>query len=132
MPAGSCRRRTGPSSPTVPRSSPASCIPAGTDAPAARTAARAPTSQRSTMSHDHEHLTRRQILQYGGSAVAAATLAGITTANARAAATGASALVDLNKPAAPFPHVWERVVGGDWAKQALRRDYQDHLLAAHR
>ncbi len=41
-------------------------------------------------------------------------------------------MVDLTKPTSPFPHVWERIVGGDWAKQALRRDYQDHLLAAHR
>ena len=38
----------------------------------------------------------------------------------------------MTKPTSPFPHVWQRAVGGDWAKQALRRDYQDHLVDAHR
>jgi xylan 1,4-beta-xylosidase len=77
-----------------------------------------------------DHLTRRQVLQYGGAAAAAAALAGLP-ATARAA-TAPTALVDLGRPATPFPHVWERAVGGDWAKQALRRDYQDQLVDAHR
>jgi xylan 1,4-beta-xylosidase len=77
-----------------------------------------------------DHLTRRQVLQYGGAAAAAAALAGLP-GTARAATTP-TALVDLSRPATPFPHVWERAVGGDWAKQALRRDYQDQLLDAHR
>jgi xylan 1,4-beta-xylosidase len=84
------------------------------------------------MHDDHHNLTRRQVLQYGGSAAAAAALTGVSAGAARANAPAATAVVDLTKPASPFPHVWERIVGGDWAKQALRRDYQDHLLAAHR
>ena len=78
---------------------------------------------------DDRGLTRRQVVQYGGAAVAAGALLGAAGAQA---ATTARGIVDLNQPAAPFPHVWERVVGGDWAKQALRRDYQDQLLEAHR
>ena len=40
-------------------------------------------------------------------------------------------MVDLHKSRTAFPHVWEKVVGGDWAKQALRRDYQDQLFQCH-
>lgn len=76
-------------------------------------------------------VTRRQILQYGGAAAAAAAVASLPVATARAAA-GTTAVVDLTQPPTPFRHVWERAVGGDWAKQALRRDYQDQLLEAHR
>ena len=77
---------------------------------------------------DRGGLTRRQVVQAGGAAAAGALLA---VGSARAAST-ARGVADLTNPAAPFPHVWERVVGGDWAKQALRRDYQDQLLEAHR
>jgi xylan 1,4-beta-xylosidase len=72
--------------------------------------------------------TRREALQYGGAALAAGSLLNVGTARA-ATASGALA---LNAPTEPFPHVWERAVSGDWAKQALRRDYQDQLLEAHR
>ena len=68
---------------------------------------------------DDRGLTRRQVVQYGGAAVTAAALLGAGSARA---ATTARGVVDLNQPAAPFPHVWERVVGGDCAKQVLRRD----------
>jgi xylan 1,4-beta-xylosidase len=77
---------------------------------------------------DRGGLTRRQVVQAGGVAAAGALLG---VGSARAASTG-RAVADLTQPAVPFPHVWERVVGGDWAKQALRRDYQDQLLEAHR
>jgi xylan 1,4-beta-xylosidase len=79
-----------------------------------------------------DELTRREVLQYGGSAAAAAATLAAFPAAARAGSPSPSALVDIGRPAVPFPHVWERVVSGDWAKQALRRDYQDHLLEAHR
>src|SRR3954469_10904734 len=78
---------------------------------------------------DGSGLTRRQVVQYGGAAVAAGALIGAGSAGA---ATTSRCEVDLTKPTTPFPHVWERAVGGDWAKQALRRDYQDQLLEAHR
>jgi xylan 1,4-beta-xylosidase len=64
-----------------------------------------------------------------GGAVAAGALA---SAGGAWAATAGRGVVDLTKPTSPFPHIWKPVVGGDWAKQALRRDYQDHLLEAHR
>ncbi|MHB9856895.1 GH39 family glycosyl hydrolase [Streptomyces sp. YIM S03343] len=80
-------------------------------------------------------LTRRQIVLGGTTAAAAALTSGLAGQGAAwadgAATVGAQALVDLTKPKSPFPHVWERVVGGDWAKQALRRDYQDQLFACH-
>jgi uncharacterized protein (DUF1501 family) len=65
------------------------------------------------MHDDHHNLTRRQVLQYGGSAAAAAALTGVSAGAARANAPAATAVVDLTKPASPFPHVWERIVGGD-------------------
>lgn len=74
-------------------------------------------------------MTRRQVLQYGGAAIAAGAMLDVGSARAAGVGTG---VVDVTRPTSPFPHVWERVVGGDWAKQALRRDYQDQLLAAHR
>jgi xylan 1,4-beta-xylosidase len=72
--------------------------------------------------------TRRQVLQYSGAAMAVPALSAAGTG----AAAAASGVVDLRAAASPFPHVWERAVSGDWAKQALRRDYQDQLLQAHR
>lgn len=79
--------------------------------------------------------TRRQLV-FGGAAVAgSAVVADLLGAGAAQAAGGPSAgtqgVVDLSQPGSPFPHAWERVVGGDWAKQALRRDYQDQLFACH-
>ncbi|GAA4623191.1 cellulase family glycosylhydrolase [Actinoallomurus vinaceus] len=80
-------------------------------------------------------LTRRQMLAGGaaaaGSVLGAELLRPGTAAAAETRSTGAQVIVDLTKPTSPFPHVWERVVGGDWAKQALRRDYQDQLFACH-
>src|SRR4051794_19932002 len=57
--------------------------------------------------------TRRQVLQYGS---AAAVMPGLAAAGATrtSAATAASAVVDHGETVSPFPHVWERVVGGDW------------------
>ncbi|MGO4428037.1 hypothetical protein AB4Z54_57315, partial [Streptomyces sp. MCAF7] len=74
--------------------------------------------------------TRRQML-LGGAAAAGTALgselldAGPAAAAGTSSTATAQAVVDLTRPTSPFPHVWERVVGGDWAKQALRRDYQD-------
>ncbi|MEV5751791.1 hypothetical protein AB0L00_28570 [Actinoallomurus sp. NPDC052308] len=86
-------------------------------------------------SHARQGLTRRQMLAGGAAAagsVLGAELLGAGTAKAAGTrSTGARAVVDLTEPSSPFPHVWERVVGGDWAKQALRRDYQDQLFACH-
>jgi xylan 1,4-beta-xylosidase len=78
---------------------------------------------------DDARLTRRQVLQYGGSAMVAGPLVEGGEAHAATAPRG---VADLTGASMPFPHVWERVVGGDWAKQALRRDYQDQLVEAHR
>ncbi|RZS77532.1 xylan 1,4-beta-xylosidase [Motilibacter rhizosphaerae] len=78
-------------------------------------------------------LTRRQIL-LGGAAAGAALgsgLLGTGSASAAGTAAGAQASVDLTQASSPFPHVWERVVSGDWAKQVLRRDYQDQLFECH-
>lgn len=75
--------------------------------------------------------TRRQLMLGGAAAAGGALASTVFSAEAATATTGATAVVDLTKPSVPFPHVWERVVSGDWAKQALRRDYQDHLFACH-
>ncbi|MEU0068753.1 hypothetical protein ABZ027_04200 [Streptomyces sp. NPDC006332] len=79
--------------------------------------------------------TRRQILLTGAAAAGTALGSELLDAGPAAAAdtssTAASAAVDLTRPTSPFPHVWERVVSGDWAKQALRRDYQDQLFDCH-
>jgi xylan 1,4-beta-xylosidase len=79
-------------------------------------------------------ITRRQVLLGGGAVVGAALGSDVgptTPAEAVVSAAGPGVVVDLTKPTTPFPHVWERVVGGDWAKQALRRDYQDQLFQCH-
>jgi hypothetical protein len=78
---------------------------------------------------DDAGLTRRQIVQVGGAAMAAGAL--MATGGAAAATTGRG-VVDVTQPPEAFPHVWELAVGGDWARQALRRDYQDQLLEARR
>ncbi|MFF0163697.1 hypothetical protein ACFYRY_40200 [Streptomyces sp. NPDC005263] len=79
--------------------------------------------------------TRRQILLTGAAAAGTALGSELLDAGPAVAAdtssTAASAAVDLTRPTSPFPHVWERVVSGDWAKQALRRDYQDQLFDCH-
>lgn len=77
--------------------------------------------------------TRRQVVIGGAAAAGTAMGSQLLDASPAAAAGGASAAraaVDVTQPTSPFPHVWERVAAGDWAKQALRRDYQDHLFAA--
>src|SRR3954468_811734 len=48
-----------------------------------------------------------------------------------APAGAARVRIDLRQPTAAFPHVWERAIASDWAKQALRRDYQDQLFTCH-
>lgn len=40
--------------------------------------------------------------------------------------------VDLRTSTSPFPHVWERCVGSCHALTALRSDYREHLVRAHR
>ena len=79
-------------------------------------------------------VTRRQLLIGGAAAAGTALGSGLlggSPALAAPASGGAQVLVDLTQPTSPFPHSWERAVGGDWAKQALRRDYQDQLFACH-
>lgn len=82
-------------------------------------------------SNSRYRMSRRQILA-GGAAIGLNTaLSGSGVARAAGASAAPQITVDLTRPASPFPHVWERVVGGDWAKQALRRDYQDQLFTCH-
>ncbi len=72
-------------------------------------------------------------------AAASSAHAAPPTANAQAATLGAVAVsgakasltVDLRQRGSHFPHTWEEVIAGDWAKQALRRDYQDQLFTCH-
>jgi xylan 1,4-beta-xylosidase len=89
------------------------------------------------MNQQPEHLagpvTRRGVLLGGAAAAGAAFTSNLLGAGAASAAlaSGPQAVVDLSRPTSPFPHVWERVIAGDWAKQALRRDYQDQLFTCH-
>jgi xylan 1,4-beta-xylosidase len=80
-------------------------------------------------------LTRRHALLGGAAAAGAVLSSGLFSSTAAAApgapATGPRALVDLTRGTSAFPHVWERAIAGDWAKQALRRDYQDQLFTCH-
>jgi len=77
-------------------------------------------------------LTRRQALIGGVAAAAVPAAAGVfSPAAAAAATTGAQVIVAMDHSTSPFPHVWERAIAGDWAKQALRRDYQDQLFICH-
>ena len=75
-------------------------------------------------------LTRRQAL-FGAAAAGAAVLGSGSGAAWAAPGGGTQVRVDLRQPTSPFPHVWERAIAGDWAKQALRRDYQDQLFTCH-
>jgi xylan 1,4-beta-xylosidase len=78
-------------------------------------------------------LTRRHVLLGGAAAAGAALTSSVLGSSPASAAptTGPQAMVDLSRPTSPFPHVWERAIAGDWAKQALRRDYQDQLFTCH-
>src|SRR3954447_3168861 len=79
-------------------------------------------------------LTRRQVLLGGAAAAGAAMGSGLLgngVARADTPATGASAAIDLRQPTTAVAHTWERAIAGDWAKQALRRDYQDQLFTCH-
>jgi xylan 1,4-beta-xylosidase len=78
-------------------------------------------------------ISRRSILGAGASATAAAVFPplGVSTAFA-ATSTSAPWTMDLLGPSSELPHFWEECIGGDHAKQALRRDYQDQLVQAHR
>ncbi len=83
------------------------------------------------------------MLQMSGGAVGAATIASAPAVGAEAAPAPASRpahasttpstgfLIDTMQLASPFPHYWEGSVGGDHAKQGLRRDYQDQLVRSH-
>lgn len=80
-------------------------------------------------------LTRRQLLMGSGAAAGVALTSGMLgTGSAWAAqVNGPQVHVDLAPSRSfAFPHVWERAIAGDWAKQALRRDYQDQLFTCHR
>jgi len=79
-------------------------------------------------------LSRRRVLQSGAAALASAAAAGATSSAASAAPSAAGPLfdVDLSAPGTPLKHFWEGCVGGDHAKQLLRRDFQDQLTTAHR
>lgn len=79
---------------------------------------------------------RREVLTGG---VGAAALAMVSSPFAQAstgAAPAASApnvlTIDAAAATTPLPHFWEECIGGDHAKQALRRDFQDQLAQAHR
>ncbi|HEY8718189.1 GH39 family glycosyl hydrolase [Pengzhenrongella sp.] len=78
-------------------------------------------------------LTRRGVLIGGAAAAGAALTSGLLGSSSASAAqaVGPQILVDLLQPGSDFPHVWERAIAGDWAKQALRRDYQDQLFTCH-
>ena len=82
-------------------------------------------------------ITRRALMRGGAIAAGAAVASTVLSGGAQAATAGSTgsagprASADLRQPRTPFPHVWEKVVGGDWAKQALRRDYQDQLFQCH-
>jgi xylan 1,4-beta-xylosidase len=68
---------------------------------------------------------RRTVL---GAAVTALGASLVSAAPAYAEATGPRALVDLDGPKTDFPHLWEKVIAGDWARQVLRADYQEQLF----
>ncbi|MFG2006099.1 hypothetical protein ACGFNU_43805 [Spirillospora sp. NPDC048911] len=79
-------------------------------------------------------VSRRQVLIAGATAAGTAAgtaFLGASPAAASPASSGPHVAVDLTRPTSPFPHTWERVAAGDWAKQALRRDYQDQLFESH-
>ena len=75
-------------------------------------------------------LTRRGVVSAGVLGAAASLTVGASSASA-APRAGAVVTVDLRQRGAHFPHVWEKAIAGDWAKQALRRDYQDQLFTCH-
>ncbi len=85
--------------------------------------------------YDPGQVSRRNVL-IGGAVVAGAaitsTLFGAGSAAAAPVTTDAKCVVDTARADSPFPHTWERAIAGDWAKQALRRDYQDQLFECHR
>src|SRR4051812_41858174 len=97
---------------------------------------RSQPTKRSDVTMDQQRtngpLTRRQVLLGGAAAAVAAMGSGLLgngVARADTPAGAASAAIDLRQPTTAFAHTWERAIAGDWAKQALRRDYQDQLFA---
>ena len=82
---------------------------------------------------------RRRVMQASAGALASAiTLGAARPATASASAGPAPAAsggpqfqVDLAAKGTPLKHFWEPCIGGDHAKQALRRDFQDQLTMAH-
>lgn len=62
---------------------------------------------------------------------ASASAATASTASAPAGSSGPQFQVDLTAQGTPLKHFWEPCIGGDHAKQALRRDFQDQLTMAH-
>ncbi len=77
---------------------------------------------------------RRRVLQASAGALASAVSLGAMSSTATAAQSGGTPTfqVDLAAPGKPLEHFWEPCIGGDHAKQALRRDFQDQLTRAHR
>lgn len=86
---------------------------------------------------------RRQVLQSGAAALASAAALGAANPAAAASApasapaqhesaSGPLFVVDLSAAGRPLKHFWEGCIGGDHAKQLLRRDFQDQLTTAHR
>jgi xylan 1,4-beta-xylosidase len=77
-------------------------------------------------------ISRRNLLGVG---VATATATALSPLGSRAASAQAPSssdwTIDLDGPTSALPHFWEECIGGDHAKQALRRDYQDQLVQAH-
>ena len=67
----------------------------------------------------------------GSTAAGAGTASASTTPRSAASAPGPLFQVDLTAKGTPLRHFWEPCVGGDHAKQALRRDFQDVLTRTH-
>jgi xylan 1,4-beta-xylosidase len=80
------------------------------------------------MSDPTPRVSRRQVVL--GATAATALAGGALGATPASASTGSGprATVDLNGGQTAYPHLWEKVIAGDWAKQVLRSDYQKQLL----
>jgi xylan 1,4-beta-xylosidase len=80
-------------------------------------------------------IARRRLLQASAGSLASAIALGSAGKAAEASSpSGANPTfgVDLRAAGKPLKHFWEPCIGGDHAKQALRRDFQDQLTRAHR
>lgn len=80
-------------------------------------------------------IPRRRVLQAGAGVLASAVVFGGSASAASAAVPSRSTpvfSVDIANSGTPLNHFWESCIGGDHAKQCLRRDFQDQLAQAHR